>query len=115
MLSEPDIYFLGQEEPVKSCLLFLRKHILQLDKNIAEVWKYGMPFYNYHGTRFCYLWVHKKHNQPYLGIVDGNKIRHPDLISENRSRMKILLIDPGRDIPLEKINSILMEVLAFCE
>lgn len=21
----------------------------------------------------CYLWIHKKHRQPYLGIVAGNK------------------------------------------
>ncbi len=74
-----------------------------------------MPFYCYRGKRFCYLWVHKKFNQPYLGIVDGNKIDHPDLLKENRSRMKILLIDPAKNIPVKKINAILKEALLFYE
>jgi hypothetical protein len=62
---------------------------------------------------FCYLWVHKKNGLPYLGIVNGNKIDHPDLIIENRSRMKILLIDPTRDLPIETINSILKIALGL--
>lgn len=110
-----DLYFLQQEEPVKSCLQFLRQHILTQNKNITETWKYGMPFYNYNKKRLCYLWVHKKFNQPYIGIVDGNRIDHPDLVSENRKRMKILLINPGRDIPLKKLDSILKKVIALYE
>jgi hypothetical protein len=61
MLRPIDNYFLQHEEPTKSCLQFLREHILQLDKNITETWKYGAPFYNIHGKRFCYLWTHKKY------------------------------------------------------
>ena len=61
----------------------------------------------------CYLWVHKKTNQPYLGIVEGKRIKHPDLIIEKRARMKILLLDPSKDIPIKKINAILKEVLAL--
>ena len=61
----------------------------------------------------CYLWVHKKTNQPYLGIVEGNKIKHPDLIIEKRARMKILLLDPAKDIHIKKINAILKEVLTL--
>ena len=72
-----------------------------------------MPFYFYKGKRFCYLGVHKKYQQPYLGIVDGNKIDHPDLIIEKRARMKILLIDPNKNIPVKKINLILREVLGL--
>ncbi len=113
MLRQIDEYFMNKEEPVKSCIQFLREHILKLDKNITETWRYGMPFYNYNGKRFCYLWVHKKYNQPYVGIVDGSKIDHPDLIKENRSRMKILLIDPEKNIPVKKINAILKEALSF--
>ena len=60
---------------------------------------------------FCYLWIHKKFKQPYLGIVEGNKIVHLELLKEKRSRMKILLIDPDRNIPVEKINAILKETL----
>jgi len=107
MLRPIDNYFLQKEEPVRSCLQFLRAHILGMDPNVTEAWRYGMPFYFYKGKRFCYLWVHKKTAWPYLGIVDGYKIDEADLISEKRSRMKILLIDPNKNIPLKKINRVL--------
>jgi hypothetical protein len=113
VLSDLDNYFLKQEEPFKSCLLFLRKHILSFDPEMTEAWKYGMPLYCYHGKMFCYLWVHKKYNKPYIGIVEGGRLEHPDLIMEKRNRMKILLVDPERNIPLQKINKILGSALAF--
>lgn len=107
MLRPIDNYFLQKEDPARSCLQFLRAHILEMNPDITEAWRYGMPFYLYKGKRFCYLWVHKKTGLPYLGIVDGYKIDEPDLISEKRSRMKILLIDPNKNIPLKKINRVL--------
>jgi hypothetical protein len=113
MLRPIDNYFLQQEEPFKSCLQFLREHILKLDADVAERWQYGMPFFYYKGKRFCYLWVHKKHRKPYIGIVDGKKIEHPDLVMEKRSRMKILLLDPHRDMPVRKINKLLKDVLVL--
>ena len=113
MLRPIDNYFLQKEEPTRSCLQYLRAYILKLDPNITEAWKYGMPFYFYKGKRFCYLWIHKKYQQPYLGIVDGNKIDHTDLVIEKRARMKILLIDPTKNIPVRKINLILKEVLGL--
>jgi len=66
-----DEYYLGLREPVKGCLELLRDFILQLDVQVSEEWKYKMPFYNYKGKMFCYLWMHKKYKQPYLGIVKG--------------------------------------------
>ena len=111
MLNAIDNYFLNKEEPVKGCLLFLRAHILKQDKNITEAWKYGMPFYCYKGKMFCYLWVHKKYLQPYIGIVEGGKLNHPDLIQEKRARMKILLVDANKDIPVNKIDGIISDVL----
>ena len=74
-----------------------------------------MPFYYYNGKRFCYLWVHKKYKQPYIGIVDGNRIDHPDLLKEQRTRMKILLIDPQKDIPAKKIAALLKKVVKMYE
>lgn len=111
MLRPIDNYFLQQDEPIKSCLQFLRQHILNLDKRIIGKWEYGMPFFYCNKKRVCYLWIHKKLQQPYLGIVEGKKIDHPDLLQEKRARMKILLIDPAKNIPIRKINSILKEAL----
>lgn len=113
MLRPIDNYFLQKEEPIKSCLQFLREHILKKDSSITEAWKYGMPFFCYKGKMFCYLWVHKKLLQPYIGIVEGGKIDHPDLLREKRARMKILLLDPEKDIPIKKIDMILKQVLTL--
>src|SRR5215467_16305740 len=111
MMREIDEYFAGNEEPVKGYLLALRQHILNLDENISELWKYKMPFYAYCGKRFCYLWVDKKTNWPYLGIVDGRIFDQPQLTLGGRSRMKIMLLDPNKDIPLRTIDEVLKRVL----
>ncbi len=70
-----------------------------------------MPFFCYQGKMFCYLWVHKKHKLPYIGIVEGKKMEHPDLIIEKRSRMKIMLLDPNADLPIKTIERILQQAL----
>ncbi len=111
MLRPIDHYFLRQEEPVKSCLLFLRQYILSRDKHITEAWKYGMPFYCYKGKMFCYLWVHKKYLQPYIGFVEGKLLNDTVLLTEKRARMKILLLNPAADIPVAHINRLLNVLL----
>lgn len=111
MLRPIDNWFLRHDEPVRSCLQFLREHLLKQDSHITEAWSYGMPFYYYRNKRVCYLWVHAKYRQPYIGFVDGTKIHHPALLAEKRARMKILLVDPGRNIPVKKIDSVLRQAL----
>lgn len=113
MLTPIDNWFYNLEEPDKSCLLFLRQYIPQQHTTITEEWKYGLPFYYIKGKMMCYLWIHKKYKQPYIGIVRGNEIQHKDLLQEKRARMKILLIDPAKDIPVRKIKSILSSVIAL--
>jgi hypothetical protein len=115
MLRPIDNYFLQKEEPDKSCLQFLREHILSLDENITETWRYGAPFYNFKGKRFCYLWIHKKFKQPYIGFIEGSKINHPDLLKEKRVKMKILLVDAAKNIPVKKINTSLKEAITLCK
>lgn len=60
---------------------------------------------------FCYLWVHKTLHKPYIGIVEGKRIEHPDLIQEKRARMKIMLFDANADLPVETIKSILKQAI----
>lgn len=107
MLNAIENYYLDQKEPTKGCLLALRKIIMDFDSEISEEWKYNMPFFYYKKKMFCYVWFHKKFKIPYIGIVEGNKIEHPKLLAEDRSRMKILLIDPKKDIPISTVNQIL--------
>ena len=108
-----DNFYLGQEEPIKGTLLALKEIILKQDKEITNEWKYGMPFFCYKGKMFCYLWVHKKYGQPYIGIVEGKHFDQPFLIQEKRSRMKIMLLDPARDLPLRSIEKILQQALSL--
>lgn len=106
-----DNFYLQQDEPYKSCLLALKEIILSQDAAITNVLKYGMPFFCYQGKMFCYLWVHKKYRQPYIGIVEGKWFDHPSLLIEGRSRMKILLLDPNKDLPVKTIADILQQAI----
>ncbi|GAA4313190.1 hypothetical protein GCM10023149_08850 [Mucilaginibacter gynuensis] len=111
MINAADNFYLQKDEPIKGCLLALREIVLKQDPLITTAWKYGMPFFCYRGKMFCYLWVHKKHGQPYIGIVEGTRLEHPELIIEKRSRMKIMLFDAEQDLPITTIEAILQEAL----
>ena len=112
-MKEFDSYFLKEPEPNRSCLLALRYIILSQSSEITTAWKYGMPFFILHKKMFCYLWVHKKYGLPYIGIVEGKRLDHPKLIQEKRARMKIMIIDPNKDIPVKIIKSILKQAIKF--
>lgn len=111
MLNALDNFYLQKEEPVKSCLLALREIILLQDKEITAAWKYSMPCFCFRGKMFCYLWIHRQYSQPYIGFVEGKHLADPELLAENRSRMKILLLDAGKDLPVKKIRSLIREAL----
>ncbi len=113
-LTQLDNFYLQKDEPIRGCLLALKDIILKQDENISAEWKYGMPFFCYNGKMFCYLWVHKKHHQPYIGIVEGQRFDHPGLIIEKRSRMKIMLFEADKDLPIETISNILKQALDLC-
>jgi len=106
-----DNFYLQQQEPNGSCLLALRDIILSQDKNITTSLKYGMPFFSYKEKMLCYFWFHKKYKKPYIGIVGGIHLNHPDLLIEKRSYIKILLIDPEKDLPIRTIKSILKDAI----
>ena len=110
MLREIDNFYLQKQEPEKSCLLALRQFILDYDDNITEAWKYRMPMFCYKGKMFCYLWLDKE-VRPYLGIVEGRKINHPSLIAGKRSRMKIMMIDAEKDLPVKTIDTIFRKAM----
>lgn len=113
VVSEIDNFSPNQLEPNQSCLMALREIILSQNEYISEVWQYQMPFFFYQDKRFCYLWVDKKTNQPYLGVVDGNQINHPDFIQEKRAKMKIMQFDPAEDLPIETIEEVLQMAIKF--
>jgi hypothetical protein len=110
-VNELDKFYLAHDEPLQGCLLALKEIILAENTEIIPSLKYGMPFFSYKGKMFCYLWVHKKYKQPYIGFVEGKRLEHPLLQAEKRSRMKIMLFNPEVDLPLETIQEILGKAL----
>ncbi|WP_018344448.1 DUF1801 domain-containing protein [Cytophaga aurantiaca] len=110
-MKELDNFYLQQEEPVQSCLLALRNVILAQNNNITTTLKYGMPFFCYKGKMFAYLWIHKKYKQPYIGMVEGKHLLYEELIQEKRSRMKIMLFDAEKNLPIKKLEKILQDAI----
>lgn len=109
-----DTFYQQKEEPTRSCLAALRDIILS-HKEITATLKYGMPCFCHKGKAVCYLWVHKKYQQPYILLVEGRRIEHPQLLIEKRSRMKIMLFDPGKDLPIRSIRAILKQAISLSQ
>jgi hypothetical protein len=115
MMKELDLFYLQQEEPAKSCFLTLRDHILQYNQHITETWKFRMPFFCCMGQSFCYFRIERKSGKPYIGFTEGKWLDHPALVSEKRSRIKILLVDPATDLPFKELNAILKAAVQLCD
>jgi hypothetical protein len=111
MVEQLHNYYLNKAEPNKSCLLALRSIILEQDTNVIETQKWGMPCFCYKKKMFCYLWTDKKTDEPYILMVEGKYLDHPKLEEGDRSRMKILRVDPNKDLPIKTIERILQTAL----
>ena len=70
-----------------------------------------MPCFCYKSKVFCYLWTDKKTGEPYLLMVEGKHLVHPKLEAGKRTRMKILRMNPDKDLPLKIIEDILQKGL----
>ncbi len=111
MLNILDDFYLNQEEPNRSCLLALRTIILSQDQNVSETLKWGMPCFSYNKKIFTYLSIDRKTDEPYILMVEGKYLDFPELERGNRTRMKILRVDPNKDLSLETIEMLLTEAL----
>lgn len=109
-----DHFYLEKDEPLKSCLLALREIILDSDPEVYETRKYGMPCFCLGKRHFTYLWTDKKSGQPYVLFVDGALLDHPELKQGDRKRMRIFPIDSEKDIPIERLRTILKDALTLC-
>ncbi|NQX82740.1 MAG: DUF1801 domain-containing protein [Flavobacteriaceae bacterium] len=110
-MKDTDDFYFNIKEPNKSCLLALRSLILNVGENISETKKYGMPCFCYKKKMFCYLWIDKKTDEPYILMVEGKHLTHPVLEQGSRSRMKILRVNPNKDIDINTIECILKKAL----
>ncbi len=113
MIQQLQDYYLTLPEPTQGCFLAVRDYILAYDPLIAEAWKYRTPFFCYRGRIMSYLWINRKTQQPYLGVMDGKLIEHPQLRSEGRARVKVLSLDPAGELPLDVIDFVLQQSIAL--
>lgn len=107
MLNELNAYYISKEEPTKGTLLALRKFILDFNPNITETWTHRMPMFRFNGKLLCYLWIDKATYTPYIGMYRGLELDHPKLILGKRNKMKIMYIDPEKDLPLHILKKIM--------
>ena len=114
-LKELDNFYWNNEEPSRGCYLALKEIILGLDKGMTPEWKYKLPFFYLNGKMFCYLWKDKKTKMPYIGIMGGNKLEHPKLIQDGRKWVKILYVDPEKDLDIDLIMEIMAMTLEMHE
>jgi len=106
MLQQTTDFYLQQPEPNQSFMLGLRQIILGLDEEITELWKWKLPFFYYRNKPYCYIWKDAKTQQPYLGFVKSDPIKHPLLYKGNRKKMKVLYFDIQEDIPIGLLEEI---------
>ena len=110
-ITDAGTFFKQLHEPAKTCMLSLREMILMQDMQVRETFKYGMPFYCFKKKMFCYLWMHHVSGKPYIGILNGDRVHHPSLLTENRAKIKIMLFDAYRALPVEPIQNILKQAI----
>lgn len=104
-------YYLKLEEPNKSCMLVLRDIILEQDENVSETRKWNSPCFCFKNRMFCFLMIDKKTKEPYVLMVEGARLDFPELDQGKRTRMKVLNIDPNKDLPIELIEDIFQGAL----
>lgn len=111
MIEDLQSFYLSQEEPNRGCLLALRTIILAQDGGVTETRKYGMPCFCYGKKAFTYLWVDNKSHEPYMLMVEGKHLNHPQLEQGKRSRMKVFRVNPLEDLDIHSIQEVLQHAL----
>ncbi len=112
-MSKLDEFYLDQKEPLGSCLIALRDLIKAYNDQITERWYYRLPCFFYKDKIFCYVWIDKKTQNPYIAFYPGTKLKHPLLEQGNRTQSKVLHIQADEDLPLETIYNIISESLTL--
>lgn len=104
MLNPLENYFAKQPEPHQSCMLFLRKWLIE--QGLDEQYKYMTAMYFFKGKPFCYLSVSSKEKNLYVGFMKGHLMKHPKLEQEGRKQIKVIYLNPEKDLPIKTLNEI---------
>lgn len=104
MLNPLENYFLKQPEPQQSCMLFLRKWLME--QGLDEQYKYMTAMYYFKEKTFCYLSYSSKTNKLYVGFIKGHLMKHAKLMQEGRKQIKVLYLNPEKDLPIKTLTEI---------
>ncbi len=104
MLNPLENFFLKQPEPQQSCMLFLRKWLME--QGLEEQFKYMTAMYYFKTKPFCYLSYSSKTNKLYIGFIKGHLMKHAKLMQEGRKQIKVLYLNPEKDLPIKTLTEI---------
>ena len=104
MLNPLENYFLKQPEPQQSCMLYLRKWLI--GQGFEEQFKYMTAMYYFKSKPFCYLSYSSKSDKLYVGFIKGYLMKHPKLEQEGRKQIKVIYLNPEKDLPIKTLHEI---------
>lgn len=96
-----DAYFLEQQEPYQSIMLYVRQVILKTLPNIVERFSYKIPFYNIGKKPMIYLNVLKGTNFVDVAFVQGVLLEteFPELQNyNNRKQVRSIQLESIEDL-----------------
>ncbi len=101
-------YFLRQQEPYQSMMLYVRSLLLKPRFEIVEKHKYGIPFYYVNNKPLCYLNILKGTNFVDIAFVKGALLQERFPILKDYKNRKYT-----RSLQLENIED--MDEIEFIE
>ena len=96
-----DVYFLEQQEPLQSIMLYVRQVILKTLPNIQERYSYKIPFYNMSKKPMIYLNVLKGTDFVDVAFVQGILLENdfPELQNyNNRKQVRSIQLKSIEDL-----------------
>lgn len=114
MLNEIEQFFDGCEEPLRGTMLYVHR-VFTEDFGLETAWKYGAPFYVFHGKNIAYQWHQRKNDAYYLGFYHGALLSHPALQTDGRKQVKVLPINAKTDLDVKVLQEVIAEALMLVD
>ena len=96
----------------RELLLAARAWLLEQPYGLREEYKWSTPCFAYAGRHACYLYHQAKRARSYVAFPAGRFLEHPLLRADGRKLIRVLDLDPDRDLPVEAISNCLAQQVA---
>ena len=111
-MSPLENYFEALPEDYREVMLVVRDFLRGGPYHFEERYRWSTPTYYADGRYVCYLYYKAKEGRAYVGFGRAAGVEHPLLLAEGRKQIRILVLDPRTDVPLEGIGEVL-EALGY--